>query len=197
MAREIQIMSTVDGSHFLLVGFNASELATFSIQMWIEKTGVRAVDWLQSMSLSFMSFMGGNVYLHNSNDVDRCNLFGEKKDCKVGIVINEQANLVKLFDSLGIHTDGEWEVESLVIPADQNHPNGMASVIPKSFFKKREGILYSEFLRNTKTSGSTIKAIEAMTGEQLRGKVAYLVLKNTSADKVELWEIDVNLTKSR
>lgn len=197
MAREIQIMSTVDGSHFLLFGFNASELATFSIQMWIEKTGVRAVDWLQSMSLSFMSFMGGNVYLHNSNDVDRCNLFGEKKDCKVGIVINEQANLVKLFDSLGIHTDGEWEVESLVIPADQNHPNGMASVIPKSFFKKREGILYSEFLRNTKTSGSTIKAIEAMTGEQLRGKVAYLVLKNTSADKVELWEVDVNLTKSR
>lgn len=195
--REIEIMATETGAHFLLFGFNASELATFSIQFYIEKHGARAVDWLTSLSLSFCSFMGGNVYLHNSNDVPRCTLFGEKKDMKVGIVVNEQASLVKIFDSLGIHTDGTWEVESLVIPADQNHPNGMTSLIPKSFFKKREGILYSEFLRNTKTSGSTIKSIEAMTGEQLRGKVCYLVLKNTSADKVELWEVDVNLTKSR
>lgn len=197
MSREIQIVSTSSSSKYLLFGFSANELSTFSLQMYVEKHGARAVDWLTSLSLSFCSFMGGNVYLHNSNDVDRCTLFGEKKDMKIGVVVNEQANLVKLLDSIGIHTDGEWEVESLVIPADQNHPHGMASVIPKSFFKKREGILYSEFNRNMKTSGSTVKAIEALTGEQLRGKTCYLIIKNTSADKVELWEIDVNMSKSR
>lgn len=197
MAREIQIMSTSSSSKYLLFGFSASELATFSIQMWIEKTGVRAVDWLQSMSLSFMSFMGGNVYLHNSNDVPRCTLFGEKKDCKVGVVFNEGGGKKKILDSIAIGTDSEWQVESLIIPPDKNYPAGMSSVIPKSFFKKREGGLYSEFLRNMKTTSSTVKAIEALSGEQLRCSNAYLVLKNTAADKVQLWEIIINATSSR
>ena len=73
----------------------------------------------------------------------------------------------------------------------------MYSVVPKNMFYKREGVLYSEFLRNMKTSGSVATAIEAITGEPLRGKSAYVVLKNTSTEKVQLWAIEVNMTKSR
>jgi hypothetical protein len=141
--------------------------------------------------------MGGDVYIHNSDEVDRCNFFGEQKDFKVGVVMNEQPQDTKILDSLGIYTNGEWEVESVTIPADQNYPDGMASFVPKSFFKKREGVLYSEFLRNTKTSSSTASAIEALTGESLRGNAAYIILKNTSTAKVEIWMVSLKLSKSR
>ena len=198
MARTIEIISTESKAHHLLFGFDNSELATFSIQMYIVKTGSRAVDWLQSLSLGFCSYMGGNIYLHNSDEVDRCTLFGEKKDCKVGVMVNDQPNVNKILDSLGIDTDNdEWEVESIVIAPNENYPQGQCSVIPTGKFQKREGMLYSEFMRNQKTSSSTISYIEAITGEELRGRTAFLILKNTARTKVSLFSVDVLMTKSR
>jgi hypothetical protein len=197
VARTVEIISTTTGSHYLLFGWNASEVANFSVQMWIEKHGVRAVDWLQALSLGYMSFSGGNLYIHNSDAVPRCNLFGEQKDAKIGVVINEKATTTKVLDSLGIFTDGLWEVESLTIPVDLNYPNGMYSKIPSGNFKKREGVLYSEFMRNMKTSSETPKTIEAISGEELRGNEAYLVLKHTGGTETQIWKIDFNMTASR
>jgi hypothetical protein len=197
MAREITLMASSTGSHYLLFGLNQNELSSFAIQLWLEKHGTRAVDWLQSLSLGFCSFMGGNVYIHNSNEVPRCNLFGEQKECKIGIVVNEQPTQKKILDSIGIETDAAWEVESIVIPPELNHPDGMYSIIPKNKFKKRDGIYRSDFLRNMKTSGSTIKAIEAITGEPLRCHEAYIILKNTDVDKVQIWSVEINMTSSK
>jgi hypothetical protein len=197
MSRQVDIVATSTSTKYLLFGFEASELSSFKLQMWITKTGARAVDWLQSLSLGFCSYIGGNIYLHNSDEVPRCELFGEKKDCKIGVVVNEGGTQKKILDSLGIQTDSNWEVESLIIPPDLNYPNGMDSRIPSSFFKKREGGIYSEFLRNSKTTSSTVKAIELLNGEPLRGSSAYFILKNTSDDKVQLWEVQVNMTISK
>lgn len=197
MARVIELIAQTDGTKVLEFGFNASELASFSIQMYITKYGARAIDWLQSLSLGYLSFMGGNIWHHNSDEVDRLSLFGEKKECKLGIIANEQPNLVKVLDSIGIHTDGEWEVESITIPATLNYPNGMYSRIPKESFVKREGVYQSEFLRNMKTSSATATEIEAITGEALRGQAAYIVLKHSSTAKVRTWKIDINMSTSR
>lgn len=195
--RTIQITVTESGTYYIEIGLDPSSTASFDLQMWVTRTGQRAIDWLQSMSLSFASFMGGNVWLHNSDDVSRCNLFGEQKDCKVGVVVNENPATTKVFDSLAIYTDGEWEVESVTIPADKNYPHGMYSKIPKENFINREGVAYSEFLRNMKTTSSSISYVEALSGEPLRGNYAYVILKNTETAKVQLVEIDFNLTKSR
>lgn len=197
MARTIQLIAQSDGIHFLEFGFSASELSAFSLQMYITKYGARAIDWLQSLSLGYVSFMGGDIWLHNSDDVERLSLFGEAKECKLGIVANDSPNAIKLLDYLAIHTDGEWEVESVTIPATLNYPDGMYSRIPKENFVKREGVYQSEFLRNMKTSSSTISQIEAITGEALRGQVAYIVLKHSSTSKVRVWKVDCAMTKSR
>lgn len=197
MAREIEIVATENGVHYVLFGFGASEMSSFSLQMYIEHFGKRSIDFLQALSLGYMSFMGGDIWKHNSDEVPRANFYGEQKDAKIGIAINEKPETVKILDSLGIHTDGTWEVESVTIPPSLNYPNGMYSVIPSSLFKKREGVSYSEFLRNMKTSGSTIRAIEAVTGEELRGNAAYLILKHTTGQDIQIWKLDVNLTTSR
>jgi hypothetical protein len=196
---QIDLTATSTGTHYLEFGMNADELSDFQIQMWITKYGKRAVDWLQSLSLGFVSFMGGDLWVHNQPEtiVARGNLFGEQKDCYIGIIANEQPNLVKILDSIGIHTDREWEVTSITIPHVLNHPDGMSSRIPKGKFKWREGILKAEFLRNMKTTSGVDSTLELLKGEYLRGYAAYIIMKNTSTNQMKLFKIDINYTGSK
>jgi hypothetical protein len=200
MSRQIDIVSTEDGKKFLMFGFDDSELATFSIQLWITKYGARSVDWLSPLGLSFISFMGGDLWVHNSDTAPRANLFGEQKDVKIGIVFNEDASRVKILDSLGVYSDTEWEVESLTIPSSLNYPSGMYSKIPSARFKKRDGVLRAEFLRNMKSSAVTASIQDAIKGEPLKGNTAYLVLKNvnnTSGEAFKLFRVEINATSLR
>lgn len=195
--RVIEMISTTNGLHYLQFGYDANELSSFKLQMYITKYGKRAIDFVQSLSLGMISFIGGDVWIHNSNDVPRCMLFGEQRDSKVGIVANQEPNVIKLLDSIGIHSDSKWEVESVTLPVTANYPNGQYSRIPKERFKKREGVYTSEFLRNMKTTSATIKPIEAIKGEALRGESAYIQLKNSETSETKLFLVDINLTKSR
>jgi hypothetical protein len=115
----------------------------------------------------------------------------------VGVVANQEPNLVKLLDSIGIYTDGKWSVESITIPKTLNYPNGQYSIIPKERFKHREGVYQSEFLRNMKTTSGTVSFIEAIKGEPLRGNSAYLVLRNTDTSQVKLYKVDLLMSSSR
>jgi hypothetical protein len=197
VARVIDIISTSTGAHYLEVGIDSNSLSSFGWQLYITKTGRRAVDWVQHLSLGFVSFMGGDLWIHNYDEVPRCNFFGEQKEMKVGVVANENPNLIKILDSIGIHTDGSWDIESVTIAKTPNTPNGMSSFIPTQRFKKREGVLSAEFLRNMKTTSSTSSVIEAIRGETLRGNSAYILLRNTQSSQVKLYKVTINMTTSR
>jgi hypothetical protein len=197
MSRQVDTVSSSTGMHYILIGYNQNELASFSLMMWITHYGQRAIDWVQALSQGFCTFMGGDIYEHNDPNVPRATLFGERKDVKVGIVANQDANVIKLLDSIGIHSDENWEIESITIPKTLNQPHGMYSRLPKGRFVKREGVWRAAFLRNMKSTSDTISTIQAISGESLRGNSAYLVLKNTSTTEVKLFKIDINMTSSR
>lgn len=197
MAREVLLVAATSDSHYLLFGLDDSSLSSFSIQLWVEKFGHRMCDWVQAMSLNFISFMSSDLWIHNQDDEDRCDLFGEKKDCIVGVVCNEEGNRIKLFDSLGIHSDHEWEITDIYVSPSLNYPDGMYSKLPKERFIARDGIWRATFLRNMKTNSSTASVIDAINGETLRGYECYMLLKNTDDDQVRLFGLTVNMTKSR
>ena len=199
MAREIELISETEGVHYLLFGLDSNELSSFAIQMWLTKYGKRGIDWAQSMGMGFITFMGGDLWVHNSGTADRCNLFGEQRDCIVGVVANanDQTSDIRLYDALHIHSNDEWEVTEVVIPATLNYPNGMFSKIPKERFKKRDGVWRAEFLRNMKSTDDTIKVINAIKGEPLRGDCCYMLLKNTNTEQVKLFKVDVLQSTSR
>jgi len=144
-------------------------------------------------------FLGGDVWIQNQPEsiVERVNFFGEHKDVYMSVVANENPNMIKVLDSLGIHTDGEWEVTSVIIPKTLNYPNGMSSRIPLGKFKKREGIWRAEFLRNMQTTSSTDSVLELLRGEPLRGRAAYMVLKNVQTTEVKLYAVSVAMTTSK
>ena len=200
MAIEYEIVAEETGEHFLIFGMDAEDLTSFGVQLWVTKYGARMIDWIQATGLSYITFMGGALYVHNSDKSPRAYLFDEQKEVKMGIVMNEEAGTIKLMDSMGIFSDGEWEVESITIPATLNRPDGMYSVLPKERFKKDNDVLRAEFLRNMKTSGSTVSVKDAISGEELKGNEAYLLLKNVNnpaGEQVKLFKVELNLTKIR
>jgi len=195
--REYELVATKTGSHYLLLGLDNSELCGFRLQMWITHYNPRAVDWAQKMGLNFCSFLGGDVWVHNDETADRCNLFGEKRDCIIGVVSNEQPLTIKLYDSLGVHSDDSWEVTSITIPATSNYPDGMSSRIPLEQFKKRKGVWEAKFLRNMKSTDSTSRVLDALRGEPLKGYELYMTLKNTNTEQVKLFKVTTNMTVAR
>ena len=164
--KEIELISQTSGSHYLIWGMDSDSLSSFGVQIWVEKFGRRAVDWLQNLSLGWIAFMGGDLWIFNQPEsiVNRATFFGEKKDVYVGVVANQNPNTVKVLDSLGIKTDSEWEVTSVTIPKTLNYPNGMSSRIPAAKFKKREGFLRAEFMRNELSSSGTASVLDLMKG---------------------------------
>lgn len=196
---DIELTAISSGSHYLLFGMDSDALSSFELQIWVTKYGKRAADWLQSLSLGWISFMGGDLWVMNQPEtlVDRVTFFGEKKDYKVGVVANQNPNTIKILDSLGIRTDGEWEIESVTIPKTLNYPHGMSSHIPINRFKRREGLLRAEFLRNELTTSGTASVLELMRGEELRAEAAYIIMKNTSTTQVRLYEVEINMTTSK
>jgi hypothetical protein len=73
----------------------------------------------------------------------------------------------------------------------------MSSKIPANRFKRREGFIRAEFLRNMNTTSSTDSVLELLKGEELRGEYAYMILKNTSTEQVKLFAIEVNMSSSK
>lgn len=197
MARQVDLISTTTGTHYLLFGLDNDSLSSFYLQLWITKTGVRMTDFVQAMGMNFCSFMNSDIWVHNDETVARCNLYGEQRDCIIGVVSNKDPLKIKLYDSLELHTDQEWEVMEITIPASLNYPDGMYSKIPKQRFKKRQGTLRAEFLRNMKTKSSTASAINALSGEPLQGHTIYMKMRNTSTSQVRLFKAQVNTTKTR
>lgn len=196
---QIDLISITSGEHYLEFGMDSNQITHFEIMLWVTKYGKRAIDWCQSLSLGFCTFMGGDLWLANQPEsiVPRCNFFGEQKVSYVGVVANDPPNVKKLLDSIGIYTDSEWEIESVTIPKNLNTPHGMSSKIPKNWFKRREGFLRAEFLRNMKTTSSTDSVLDLLRGEELQGNAAYVLLKNTQTSQVKLYKIDVNMTASK
>jgi hypothetical protein len=208
MSRLVDILSNSTGLHWVEIGLDNSELASFKLQMWITKSGKRYIDWAQSLGMGFVTFMGGDLWVHNDDTVARCNLYGEQKECVVGIVTNEEPTKVKIFDSLGIHSDGEWKVTEVIIPPTLNYPNGMESKIPSERFKKRNGVWRAEFLRNMKTTHNTLttaaelrqSVLDALKGEPLTGYHAYMLLTNVNnpdGAQIKLFKVAIEATGLR
>ena len=82
--REIDVIATQNGIHHVEFGMNANELSSFEVKYYITHFKERAIDWIQNLSLGFCTFMGGDLWLHNSKNVPRANLFGEQKSIEVG-----------------------------------------------------------------------------------------------------------------
>ena len=139
----------------------------------------------------FFAFLSGAIYEMNSTSANRATFFDKKHDVDVDFVINAVANEVKVFNSIVLHSDGEWTGEDIEIPSSLNYPNGMVSKIPSTEWHEREGKYHAAFLRNMKTRSASATALDLRSGEPLRGETMYVQLTNTDISKKRLLKVDV------
>ena len=149
-------------------------------------------DFYASDRIAFFSFKDGVLWRH-TDDAVRCNFYGVQEDCWIEFVVNQNAVLQKLFDSIEIHSEGKWYVSSARVLPNPNHPTGMASRILAAKFGYYEGAGKADFLRDetdnskvfTDIADPLIRAATArLQGRRLRGEA--LIVRIQAVDPTAL-----------
>jgi hypothetical protein len=139
-----------------------------------------------------VSFKEGELWRHNRGDDDSYNNFyGEQFTARIRSVVNDFPSKVKVFRAISIEADFAWSVREIVIPPNEKYPQGMVSRVKKGKFKNKEGIFYSEFLKDLNTPNATSQIEALINGRDLRGKVAEIELENEDTHLVVLFAYNV------
>jgi hypothetical protein len=135
---------------------------------------------------------GSDLWLHNSDDVDRLNLYGSAKDLIIEVIANRAGNKIKTFNAVQLHASAKFTIDPITIPAtDTSTGREMVSKLSQANLKERDGVYVSPLFKNMKTSDTTEKINELLTGENLRGYSLKLRMTNESTNKVEFFKCDI------
>jgi len=127
------------------------------------------------MNNRFFSFKGGELYIHNSDDVDRNNFYGEQFTSNVKLSVNDKVMDNKIFKTVNLEGTHPWDV---LIESDIQDTGNIDS----EWFVKTEGS-FRAFVRNS--GGDPIGAadlpLRSMNGI---GRASYFIVGATSASPV-------------
>jgi len=145
---------------------------------------------------NFCSYYNEDVWIHNSH-ATRNYFWGIFTDSSLNVISNINANMVKEFLTMAIHSNKPWDVTSITIPATINYPEGMYSLIPEARFEEDEGVLRSDYLCNMKTTSSSATVPDLLNGDNLRGYVIIHTLVNDDTTEMYLFKVDVSSNVSK
>ena len=114
-------------------------------------------EWMIGMNNHFYTFNGGNLYLHNSNDVHN-NYYGVQYGSSITSVFNDVVLENKLFKTLELQGVDAW---GATLETDIQH----TGFIELGWFSKKEGS-YFGFVRNSGTvpAGQDEYALRSLNG---------------------------------
>jgi hypothetical protein len=95
------------------------------------------------MNNRFYSFSGGNLWVHNSDNVDRNSFYGEPSylnPSRITGVINEDPSVVKTFKTFYLESNDTWDATFLTDLG--------SGYIEKGWFSLKEGDYYAHIRRN-------------------------------------------------
>ena len=103
-------------------------------------------DFMIGMNNSFYSFKGADLYLHNSDSVERNNYYGVSYPSKISVMINDSPSDIKELLTISLEGNDSWEV--LLSAFVSNVDDAIISSIKAAEFVKKEGIWYAYARRN-------------------------------------------------
>jgi hypothetical protein len=140
-----------------------------------------------------VSFKNGELWRHNSNNVDRCSFYGVKYPQQVRFVSNIDLLKAKVWQNIAVYSNKVWHTpdNGIVIPATDDYPNGMVSRLKANKFKHKQTIFYADFMRDINTPNLTNPLTAIVNGRKLMGQVLDITLENNHDDEVVLFEVIV------
>jgi hypothetical protein len=123
----------------------------------------------------FTAALNANVYEFNDTNT-YLNLFGEDKDFTIKSVFNLEPDASKVFLAHAVHSNLSADKTTFVIPANQQTPNGMKSILVEGNYKLREGAFYADIKKDGYSKGvsseNTAQFITGLiNGRPMRGRV--------------------------
>ena len=93
---------------------------------------------IRGMNQNLFTFNEGNIYIHNSDNVDRCTFYGVFTPMSVRSVINNSPTESKVFKTISLDSSHEWGLDSFTDLESGN--------IDSTYFENKEGD-YFAFIR--------------------------------------------------
>ena len=149
----------------------------------------------------FTTVLNANIYQHNNDNGSYLNLFGENKDFKITSVFNLEPDASKVFMSHWVHANITMDKTTLVIPANQQIPNGMKSILVEGNYKLREGAFYADIKKDGYSKGvaaeNTAQFITGLiNGRPMRGRVIEVEILYQGNDIFVLFSHEVEIQLS-
>ena len=107
-------------------------------------------EFMIGMNNNFFSFKNGDLYVHNSDNVNRNFFYGFDFPSKVSLMVNEEPSTIKEMQALSIEGNVSWNavIQAYVGMSD----DFIRSTIDEVEFVRKEGIWYAHTRRNESDS---------------------------------------------
>mgnify|MGYP003642203111 CR=1 FL=1 len=153
-------------------------------------------DYIVSNALTLISYKDGAMYVHNDSAAPRCNFYGVQYGSKIKFVVNNNPEMVKTFDWMGVNSNKIWTSPNdtdITTPANANYSTGMASRLLEGRFRPKEGVFYADYARDLNTPNVTNPI---MNGQRLRGTYLIQQIENNDTVRVNLFSVLIHNTYS-
>lgn len=118
-------------------------------------------EWMVSMNNTMYTFLGGNIYKHDSEDVNRVTFYGDKYPATITTEFNDSPLEKKMFKTLHIDSTEPWQATLLT--------DLSTGLIESTSYLKKEGDWFAYVRRVDATSISSDDAL--LTSTQGIGEV--------------------------
>lgn len=139
-------------------------------------------DWYTYDGNRFLLVKAQNLWIHDA-DANNCNnFFGVQADAKITLVCNMQSDMDKVWENIGLSTNGDWDVTSILTP------DGRQTDMLASNFVQRDDVKYAEILRDTTTPAAMMPPGKnpRLHGQLMISQVVSITLQNSQNKVITL-----------
>jgi len=148
-------------------------------------------------ALNFMiGFKNGQLY-EIEQGADQLTVLGEDVEATITPVVNIESTTIKLFDNIALYSNVPWnsrDIGDINIEPSPRYPLGMQSRLKEAKYKAKEGVYYTDFLRDAKTPNFVDEEKALLSGRRLEGPSMVIKLRTSTKERAELRGILVYVT---
>lgn len=162
-------------------------------KLWVNQQNLPA-EMMARFGDELFTFNNGSMWHQDANPV-RNNFFGAQYPSEIIYYVNTDPASIKIFHNMIIESNSKWEVISATIKPYPGKNLGMLSRIKVDKFVELQGIYYADFLRNMLDPRFNTEIEALLRGEELRGRVLEVRIRNSSTDEATLFAVDTKYSK--
>lgn len=151
-------------------------------------------DFYGQSKYTLTSFKDNAIWLHNSDNVPRCNFYGTQYEYWVTVIANESPANVKRFKQIAVSTNAPVsapDAGDITIEPCGNHPEGMVSLLKEAAFTSVHGKYVADFGRNMTTNSPTPTLDDLINGDDLEGQAMTIKLQGDQTTEHKIFTVEI------